>query len=129
MENSATSAIANNNHHHLHGEGHQRPEILASLNGQFRRALMQRQAHQKHHHNSEQRKNERIGKPTLTPIRERQAKADHRPLLDPVLLFLRHGDPFDCRNRKRTGRRSPKIPGFREAAPDIVARSWRKGST
>ena len=63
-------------HHHLHGERHQGPEVLSPLDGKFGGTLTKQKADTKDHHDSQQSKNQRIGKPALTPVGESQTKAD-----------------------------------------------------
>jgi len=50
---------------------------------------MKQKANHKDHHDSEQRKNQRIWKPPFTPVSEAKAKADKMLLLSFLLLFSR----------------------------------------
>ena len=65
---------------------------------------------EKHDYDSEQSKNERIGKPALAPVGEAQAEADQELLLGWSLLVLRHGGSFRWSS------------GGQRNTPDIVAR-------
>src|SRR5208283_473921 len=81
---------AHDDHHHLHGEGHQRPEVLTALDGEFGGALIERQtllkykADEKDDDDSKQREHKRIGKPALAPVSEREPETNQT-------FFLRCG--------------------------------------
>src|SRR5580700_2395303 len=101
---------ADNNHHHLHGERHQRPEILSSLDRQFRRTLPEQQPRHKHNHNSHQRKDQRIRKPSLAPVRQSQSKP-HQSLFPNGNLFLfwiAHTEPPRFGSELRESQASPR---------------------
>ena len=51
---------------------------------------MKQKAGNKDHHDSQQRKNQRIRKPPLAPVREPKANADERLFLQPRFLLSRH---------------------------------------
>jgi len=70
---------ADNDHHHLHGEGNQGPEVLPP-ESRVSRALMSSSPTIKLH-DSDQRKNQRIRKPALAPVGKSQTKANQRLFL------------------------------------------------
>ena len=59
---------ADNDHHHLHGEGNQSPEVLAALDSQFAGGLMQQQPDDENDHDPRKGKDQRIRKPLFAPV-------------------------------------------------------------
>ena len=66
---------ANDDHHHLHGEGDQRPKAFAALDGQVEGLFAGGNSDQEDDNDSDQREHQRIGKPAFAPIGKRDADA------------------------------------------------------
>jgi len=94
---------ADDDHHHLHGERHQRPEAFAAGNGELRRTLTQQQTGQEHHHDSDERKHQRVREPAFAPIGEGKAASGNRPFT---------AIPRFVRDSIRTWRGSHTCPRF-----------------
>ncbi len=66
---------ADDNHHHLHGEGDQRPKSFAALNRQIEGLLSGGNSNQEDSYNPDQCEHQRIRKPALAPVGKRHAGA------------------------------------------------------
>jgi hypothetical protein len=81
---------ADDDHHHLHGERDQSPEVLPALDGQLGGALMKQKPDDEDDHDSQQRENQRIGEPSLAPARETEAETDESLLLNCRVFLIGH---------------------------------------